>query len=229
MNRTWEDISAHIDAIPEAMCGAPQPEFLYHLSQRTTGSGALVEIGTCAGKSTIAIAFAQQQKGGRPLVTIDIAEHPALRDNLAGAGVEDWVDARIIRSTDAAKDWSEPIEMLWIDGDHATLAIMADIDAWSPHVAVGGVMAFHDYPGVAKSMQTWSAVYRKVFARPYEWRVIADREAGSIIAFERLQPPAEKGLKQRAREEVQWARTNWRFVKNEAKAVARRLGLGGGS
>lgn len=226
MNRTWEDISEHIDAIPEAMCGAPQPEFLYQLARRTRGEGAIVEIGTCAGKSTIAIAFAQQEKGGRPLVTIDIAEHPSLRANLAGAGVEAWVDARIMRSTDAAKGWSEPVEMLWIDGDHATLAIMADIDAWSPHVMVGGIMAFHDYPGVMKSMQTWNALYRKVFANPYEWRVIADREAGSIIAFERLQPPPERDLKERAKQQVRWARTNWRFVKKEAKAMAKRFGSG---
>ena len=45
--------------------------------------------------------------------------------------------------------------------------------------------------------------------------------AGSIIAFERLQPPPERDLKERAKQQVRWARTNWRFVKKEAKAMVK--------
>jgi len=33
---------------------------------------------------------------------------------------------------------------LFIDGGHAFDVALADYEAWSPHVAPGGVLAFHD-------------------------------------------------------------------------------------
>lgn len=36
------------------------------------------------------------------------------------------------------------IDLLFIDGDHTYAGCKADIDAWTPHVKVGGRVAFHD-------------------------------------------------------------------------------------
>jgi hypothetical protein len=48
-----------------------------------------------------------------------------------------------------ARKWHEPIKLLWIDGDHRYNGIVCDIKCWSRFVVIGGVMAFHDYPGFA--------------------------------------------------------------------------------
>jgi MMP 1-O-methyltransferase len=44
----------------------------------------------------------------------------------------------------AACGWSEPLALLWIDGDHSYAGVKADVEAWVPFVRPGGVIAFHD-------------------------------------------------------------------------------------
>jgi len=184
--RTLQEILEIIDSIPERMCGHPQPLYLYELSKRTQGSGSIVEIGTCAGKSIIALAYAQQEKNGVKSNTIDIFEHPEVERNLKKAGVANYANRMLGRSSVLAANWHEPIELLWIDGDHRYNGVVADIKGWSRYVITGGVMAFHDYPGHRRTGEVGRAVYKYVLSRPEEWRVISDRKAGSIVAFERL-------------------------------------------
>lgn len=185
-NLSLDTVLGVIGDIPERMCGHPQPFFLYELSYSLQGKGEIVEIGTCAGKSTIALAFGQKQKNGRKVYTIDIQEHPHFKANLARAQVDDWVIPIVNRSSLEAKKWRDPIELLWIDGDHRYKAIVTDIKSWSRFVIEGGYMALHDYPGLDLTKQAHKAVHNLVMSKPEEWRVVADRKAGSIIVFERM-------------------------------------------
>lgn len=187
VSRSWPDIHAMIRAIPGRTCGDQQPEFLYRLSSRAGKRGEIVEIGTFRGKSTIAIAFGQQETGGRPIVTIDPVEHPDLDDNLKLAGVDSFVVRITERSSTVAKRWTKPIELLWIDGDHSYIGVAIDLRSWCRFVMPGGLVALHDYPGnPAGSKEIARAVRRYLLSRPYDWRLIADRDAGSIIAFQRI-------------------------------------------
>ena len=43
-----------------------------------------------------------------------------------------------------AKTWTQPIDILHIDGTHTTQAVTADYTIWAPHVREGGVILFHD-------------------------------------------------------------------------------------
>lgn len=45
-------------------------------------------------------------------------------------------------SLDVAKIWTEPIGLLWVDGNHVEVA--ADLAAWLPFVIDGGLIAVHD-------------------------------------------------------------------------------------
>jgi glycosyltransferase involved in cell wall biosynthesis/predicted O-methyltransferase YrrM len=47
-------------------------------------------------------------------------------------------------SSDAVRDWSKPIDFLFIDGDHAYEAVRGDWEQWTPHVAPNGFVALHD-------------------------------------------------------------------------------------
>lgn len=58
-------------------------------------------------------------------------------------------------SSTLGNDWTVPVDMLFVDGDHSEEGITKDINAWKKHVKVGGFMIFHDYnhavwPGVKK-------------------------------------------------------------------------------
>jgi predicted O-methyltransferase YrrM len=47
-------------------------------------------------------------------------------------------------SNDAVRGWQGEIDLLLIDGDHSYEATRDDFDNWSPHVADGGTILFHD-------------------------------------------------------------------------------------
>lgn len=200
-----------IESIPERMCGGLQPKLLYDFSAQTRGLGAVVEIGTCAGKSTIALAYGQITRGGSRIVTIDLCRHPQLQSNLDRAGLAHMVDARLGRSSRHAATWKEPIELLFIDGDHRYRGIVADIRSWSRFVVPGGVMVFHDYPGFDGVNETWQAVYRLVLSQPERWRVISDRQAGSLFAVERLPDPPPRPWTTKVANSVKWKLNNLKW------------------
>lgn len=215
--KTLEDILKIIDAIPQRMCGGMQPRFLYELSFATQGRGEIVEIGTCAGKSTIALAYGQQVKeDGKRIHTIDIEQHPDIIKNLKDADVSDQVRLIIERSTVLGPNWDQPIELLFIDADHRYKGIISDIGLWCKHVTPGGKVALHDYPGFEGVNDTWKAVYRCFFRRPNVWRVVADREAGSILVFERLKTDTDGQKDQPAAfNSVKWKINNLKWYFDE--------------
>jgi hypothetical protein len=56
-------------------------------------------------------------------------------------------------SVEAAQEISEPLDFVYIDGDHSYEGIRADLEAWFPLIREGGIIAGHDYgqpafPGV---------------------------------------------------------------------------------
>ncbi len=63
-----------------------------------------------------------------------------LVESVDGAEV-DWIRAR---SDDAVRSWSEPIDFLFIDGDHSYDAVRTDWTDWHGFVAPDGRVAFHD-------------------------------------------------------------------------------------
>ena len=67
------------------------------------------------------------------------------------AGVADIVDARVATSLEAADGWSEPVDLLYVDGWHSYDAVIADGEAWLPYLRPSGGVIFDDYavyPGV---------------------------------------------------------------------------------
>ncbi|MEO0559362.1 MAG: class I SAM-dependent methyltransferase [Bacteroidota bacterium] len=209
------DVLAAIEAIPEQVCAPPQPRFLHDLCARTPGDGEVVEIGTMSGKSTIALAFAQKTRSGRPIHTIDIVEHPDLAANLNRTGVADWVVRHVARSSTVVKSWTAPIELLWIDADHTYRGLLTDLRRWTPHVVPGGIVAIHDYPGFEHTDQKALAVRRFLLSRPDRWRVISDRDAGSIFAVERQLEAKPPPTLHRAMAWLKWKAHSGRFLVSE--------------
>ena len=131
--------------------------------------GPLLEVGTYCGKSAIYLGAAARERG-TVLFTVD--HHRGSEENQAGwefhderlvdprtgrmdtlpffrrtiedAGVEDVVIAVIGGSATVARSWATPLGLLFIDGGHAFDAALADYEGWSPHVAPGGLLVFHD-------------------------------------------------------------------------------------
>ena len=161
------DLDAVLDAAWKAAEGIPG--FLGESEARLLGTiaacvprgGAIVEIGSFKGKSTVMLGKVAAHYGLGPLVAIDPhnfnnAELEAHRtspdassfheflENLGAAGVTGLVEVHRAYSTDVALGWNRPIGFLWIDGDHSYRGAKADFDGFARHLVPGGVVAFHD-------------------------------------------------------------------------------------
>ncbi len=115
-----------------------------------------VEIGSARGKSACFIGLALRENGLGRLYAIDphcptawndtasVETYETMRRNLRQLGLEPYVEIIRSRSDAATREWSEPIDLLFIDGDHSYEAVRQDWLAFSPFVRPFGVVLFHD-------------------------------------------------------------------------------------
>jgi MMP 1-O-methyltransferase len=132
-------------------------EALYELASRCTGRGAIVEIGSWKGKSTICLGLGTRSGNGVPIFAIDPHADYRFGDfksNVERAGIADLVTPIPSLSQAAADGFDEPIELLFVDGSHEYDLVLEDFEQWVPKVVEGGWVAFHD--------TTWTAGPRKV-------------------------------------------------------------------
>jgi len=137
-----------------------EADLLFRLAKNCKGRGAIIEIGSWKGKSTICLALGSRAGAGAKITAIDphtgSSEHgdvytfDEFLKNISSAGVTDLVNPIKKTSEEASKGWTEPIELLWIDGAHEEEFVRLDFDKWAPHLINGGMIAFHDssMPGV---------------------------------------------------------------------------------
>jgi len=163
---------------------------LYELARDHAHLGPILEIGSYCGKSSVYLGDGAKAADGT-LVCLDhhrgSEEHqpgegfhdpelfdaavgrmdslPALRRTLHEAGLEESVILMVATSPAAARVWSTPLGMAFIDGGHSFAAAETDYASWAPHVAPGGILAIHDlFPDPAEGGQAPITIYRRALA-----------------------------------------------------------------
>jgi predicted O-methyltransferase YrrM len=147
----------------------PDARLLFAFAQRGPGRGAIVEIGSAWGRSTIVLAKGSKSVSRERIYAIDphtgdpwyleeqqvvgFSSLDAFRVNLRKYGVADWVIPVVSTSREAAQALDTgPVRLLYIDGLHTYEGVKTDIDMWLPRVISGGIILFDDYtntkPGV---------------------------------------------------------------------------------
>jgi len=113
----------------------------------TNGFTQCLEVGCLFGYSTLFLAQALSETGGR-LTVVDIAPDHALRaaaeTHVRQAGYETIVDFRWGDSMAILPALTETYQFAFIDADHHFPAVMADIVHVDRLLTVGGVMALDD-------------------------------------------------------------------------------------
>jgi predicted O-methyltransferase YrrM len=165
-------MDAHLLEVARAAKGfMPDEEGLaLHTAGRDAVSvGPLLEVGSYCGKSAVYLGAAARA-GGTVVFSVD--HHRGSEENQAGwehhdpevvdpetgrmdtlpffrrtiehAGLEDAVVAVVGDSSTIAAHWRTPLGLVFVDGGHALDVVLADYEAWSPHVAADGALVFHD-------------------------------------------------------------------------------------
>jgi predicted O-methyltransferase YrrM len=142
---------------------------LYHLA-RDVQQGPVAEIGRFKGGSTFIFATALPE--GVELWSYDF--HVALRPDMPGERLDEELRAALDRydlarkvrllvaDSRTAEPPPEPLELLFVDGDHSYEGAKADLERWGAFVRPGGHLLLHDavdsggygnhYPGVARAV-----------------------------------------------------------------------------
>jgi len=181
---------------------------LYDAALAYAGAGPIGEVGTYCGKSTIYLAAAAAQ-AGQQVITVDhhrgseeiqpgwqyhdpevvdprtgrMDTLPFFRATIEDAGLEAHVIAIVGPSPVVARLWRTPLGLLFIDGGHSEVHVVADYEGWAPWVARGGALAFHDiYPDPADGGQAPYRVYQRALASGAFKEV---RVTGSLRVLER--------------------------------------------
>ena len=182
-------LPADIDDI-KGFLAQDEDEALYLHAREASGRGAVLEIGSYCGKSTIYLGLACRAANG----TVFALDHhrgseehqqgeffhdPELFDsgeglvdtfrefrrNIRRAGLEDVVVPIVAGSEQAARHWRTPLAMVFIDGGHSLDAAVTDYRCWEPHLARGGILAIHDiFEDAHEGGQAPHAIYRMACA-----------------------------------------------------------------
>lgn len=142
---------------------------LYEYAKAVAHTAPCLEIGSYCGKSTVYLGSACKKANG-VLFAVDhhrgSEEHqlgeeyhdPSLYDASAGrmdsfrefrytlarARLEETVIPVVAPSILAARYWTTPLSLVFIDGGHSMDAALNDYRCWAPHVMRGGWLAIHD-------------------------------------------------------------------------------------
>lgn len=130
--------------------------WLLHGLVRALEPTTVVEIGSARGQSACYMGLALKRLGRGRLYAIDPHAVTAWNDagsvntvqvmkrNLRAFGVERYVEIVREYSHAAGARWTEPIDLLFIDGDHSYEGVKRDWELFAPHVREFGTVVFHD-------------------------------------------------------------------------------------
>jgi predicted O-methyltransferase YrrM len=126
----------------------------------------VIEVGSFLGGSAILLAGARRERGNGRIHCIDpfdasgdafsVSAYRAIADadgrplrkrfeaNIARAGLTDWVEVHAGTAVSVASAWTQPIDMLFLDGDQSPEGAQLAYDSWVPFLKVGGVIALHN-------------------------------------------------------------------------------------
>jgi predicted O-methyltransferase YrrM len=166
---------------PRTLHSAGERDLLQRLAR---DADRVVEIGVYEGASAAALCEAMRPDAELHLID-PFGHHPTALP--AGWGAVEKASRRVVsrasrngprvvwhieRSEDTGRGWTQPVDVVFIDGDHAEEATRIDWELFSPHVVPGGHVLFHDATG-PHALPGPRRVVAEVSARP-GWVVAAE-------------------------------------------------------
>ena len=220
MSTHSDDGFGHAWALADAIPGwltKDQARLLWD-SALTLGKGErILEIGSHKGRSTVVLALAAQRIGARVTAVDPFVDgrlfggsptRVLFEENIATSGVSDTVDLVPEYSTRLRPQWTEPFQMLYIDGKHDYWTVVDDL-GWTVHLEPGALTLIHDS---FCSVGVTSALLDHVLVRG---RLRYLRRETTMAVFDSTTPSSQD--RRRLAAELPW------FTRNVTIKAARRV------
>ncbi len=126
---------------------------LYKLALSLKNNSTIVEIGSYLGASSSFLGCAAKEKGHK-VYCVDTWKNEGMSEGERDTFGEFCENTKSLRefiyilrgkSEDMAKTFNEPINLLFIDGDHSYKTVKTDVELWLPKIVPGGIIILHDY------------------------------------------------------------------------------------
>jgi predicted O-methyltransferase YrrM len=128
---------------------------LYRLGLRHSPGARFLEVGSFLGASACFLAAAAQEIGGGTMVhCVDTWSNDAMAEGQRDtwnefkkntAPYSSVIISQRGHSVEIGRKFTEPLDLLFIDGDHSYEGCRADVLTWMPHLKPGGTLIMHDY------------------------------------------------------------------------------------
>jgi predicted O-methyltransferase YrrM len=198
--KTVKDLSDKVEGWLELSEG----ELLYDLAKGCRGTGAIVEIGSWKGKSTVWIAQGSKKGSRTKVFAVDphvgSPEHQAaegsvwtlreFEENMRKTGCSDIVEPIVKTSEAAAPGINMPVEFVFVDGAHEYEMVKLDFELWFPKLIEGGIVAFHDtigWPGPKRLVNELAAQSQQLSSFRFIHSIAYARKVRQNSALVRLQ------------------------------------------
>ncbi len=143
--------------------------FLFQTAKEAGQRGPCLEIGSYCGKSAIYLGLgckahqgilfsidhhrgSEEQQPGEQYFDPDLVDpvsgrldtFPFFRRTIEKAGLEGTIVPMVCESALAARGWSMPLSLVFIDGGHSFESAYQDYQNWARHILPGGYLLIHD-------------------------------------------------------------------------------------
>lgn len=148
---TFESAWAQASAV-QGWLTRDQGLLLWDAARAVGPKPTLLEIGSYQGRSTIVLASAVAECGGRVVAVDPFVDDWKFGDprtkalfeaHISASGLDDVVDLVEEYSTAARPTWTRRLDLLFIDGKHDVWTVRDDL-RWARHVVPGGPVLVHD-------------------------------------------------------------------------------------
>jgi len=144
-----------------------EADALIHAAYRLPDHAVIVEIGAFLGSGSILLAGARKLRRSGKLHCVDpfdasgdtfsAPEYARILGNYSGAsqlemflanvrnaGVANWLSVHRGPAEHVGRQWTAPVDMLFMDGDQSPHGVTAAFESWAPWLKVNGLLALHN-------------------------------------------------------------------------------------
>jgi MMP 1-O-methyltransferase len=145
----------------------PEAAALIRVAHELPGDAVIVEIGSFLGSGSILLAGARKLRRAGKVHCVDpfdasgdtvsvpeyrrilagftdTAQIDAFRENIRRAGLANWTCVHQGTAAEIGTHWSEPVDMLFMDGDQSPEGVSTAFSIWEPWLKPGGILALHN-------------------------------------------------------------------------------------